>query len=52
MVNTKISVNEPYIDFEYKSHKYRLCVKGGKISVDNEGLKIAGESITLIPTKI
>lgn len=52
MVNTKMSVLDNHIDFEYKSHKYRLDVLGGDVIIDSGVISVKGDNITLIPTKI
>ena len=52
MVNTKIDVNSNYIDFEYKSHKYRLNVTGAEIKNVDGMIKILGNSVILTPVKL
>ena len=52
MVNTKLDVKSDYIDFEYKSHKYRLNVLGAEVTNDDGVIKISGKNVTLIPTKL
>ena len=52
MVNTKLDVKSDYIDFEYKTHKYRLNVLGAEITNDDGVIKISGKNVTLIPTKL
>ena len=52
MVNTKISVENDCIYYEYNSHKYKLCVSGGEVSKRDGTITIKGEEITVTPTKI
>ena len=52
MFNTKISVSDSKISFEYKSHHYELNVNGGICSEVNGKIIIEGEDVTIIPTKI
>ena len=52
MVNTKISIDKDLILYEYKNHKYALKVEGAEVSLDDNVLTLAGEKITLIPTKL
>ena len=51
MVNTKISVNDNSILYEYKGHKYSLLTEGARVSFDGTTISAEGERITLIPTK-
>ncbi len=52
MVNTKISINPSGIDYEYKGNKYSLQALGAVLSHSGNTIKIEGDSVTLIPTKI
>lgn len=51
MVNTKISVTNNTLNFEYKGNKYSLEISGAKIESNNGTISLTGESITLRPKK-
>ena len=51
MCNTKISVDKDLVLYEYKNHKYALKAEGARISLKDNVLSLAGDKITLIPTK-
>lgn len=52
MVNTKISVTDNTLNFEYKGNKYSLDISGAKIESNNGAISLIGESITLKPKRV
>ena len=51
MFNTKISVNNTVIDYEYKGVKYSLEVDGAVISCKDNTITFTGDKITLTPKR-
>ena len=52
MINTKNSVNDNFIAYEYKQNKYELHIEGATFTQSGDTIVAEGRSITLIPTKI
>ena len=51
MNNTKISVSDNVLDYEYKNTKYTLEIKNGSVKATDETIIFSGESISLVPKK-
>lgn len=51
MVNTRISVTDSSVEYEYKSHKYALRVEGCKPEFKDGVISLCGDKIRLTPEK-
>ena len=50
MYNTKITVDNSVINYEYKNNKYKLIAEGASFAEVDGAITADGECITLYPT--